>query len=210
MSKAKKISASVMAFMLVLCVGYFSLMSPTSAWFYDSGVIDSGDSFVFGDLSVDTRFVTKNTIVFDAATDFTDPDELLFDDVINVEEIVVSNVGTIPARIYTDIVNNSTSSGLCWFAYTDDMLVDGSVKKTIESKLSDLSLSALNAYNVGDDGNSGAYILCNPGETIKLKVATWIDYNSVAGQLESGKTLDGYNVKLSLIATQDVDGAVNR
>ena len=49
MSKIKKVSAVIMALALVLCVGYFSMMSTTSAWFYNSGVIDSEDSFVFGD-----------------------------------------------------------------------------------------------------------------------------------------------------------------
>ena len=53
MSKFRRIAAVVMALVLVMCVGYFSLMSTTSAWFYDSGVIDSGDAFIFGDLSVD-------------------------------------------------------------------------------------------------------------------------------------------------------------
>ena len=210
MSKMKKISASVMAFMLVLCVGYFSMMSPTSAWFYDSGVIDSGDNFVFGDLSVNTKFVAKNSIVFDAATNFADPSEVLFDDVINVDEIVVSNNGTIPARIYANVVNKGDSKGLRWFFYTDKMLVDGSVKKTIESVLPELTDKALNEYNIGAKGKDGAYVLCMPGETLTVKVATWIDYNSVEKQLEGGFTLDGYDTEITLFATQDVDGAVQR
>ena len=102
MSKLRKISTVVMALVLVLCVGYFSLMSTTSAWFYSSGVIDSGDSFIFGDLSVDTSFRSKSKIVFDAATKLADEDEIFFDEVVNVEEIVVCNSGTVPARIYAD------------------------------------------------------------------------------------------------------------
>lgn len=210
MSKAKKISASVMAFMLVLCVGYFSLMSPTSAWFYDSGIIDSGDSFVFGDLSVDTRFVAKEKVAFDAATSFADPDEILFDEAIRVQEIPVTNTGTIPARIYVNVANKGSAKGLHWFAYTDKMLVEGSVKKTLEKVIPEMSDSALNVYNVGVDSNSGAYVLCQPGESIVVKVATWIEYDSIKTQLESGETLDGYNVELTLIATQNVDGAVKR
>lgn len=210
MNKFRKISASVMAFVLVLCVGYFSVMSPTSAWFYDSGVIDSGDSFIFGDLSVNTKFVTKGNVVFDAATKFYDPDEKLFDEVINVEEIHVTNQGTIPARIYSNVSNVGGLSGLRWFMYTDRMLVDGSVKKTIESVLPELTDRALNIYNVGTDGNSGNYIICNPGETVIVKIATWIDYDSVSGILAEGKNLEGYDVLLTLYATQDVDGAVQR
>ena len=210
MSKMKKISASVMAFMLVLCVGYFSMMSPTSAWFYNSGVIDSGESFIFGDLSVDTKFLSKNEIVFDGATKFNDPDEVLFDEVVNVEEILVANNGTIPARVYANVVNKGSSNGLRWFVYTDEMLVDGSIKKTIESVLPKLTDEALNNYNVGKDGKGGKYIELLPDEVTSIKIATWIDYDSVSGKLAEMRTLSGYDVEFSLIATQKTDGAIQR
>lgn len=210
MGKLKRLSASAMAFVLVLCVGYFSMMSPTSAWFYDSGVIDSGNSFVFGDVSVNTDFTKNDTVVFDAATKFADPDETGFDDVINIDTISVKNAGTVNARIYADVVNKGSSKGLKWFAYTDDMLVDNSVKKTIEKALPQLTESALQEYNIGADGNSGHYILLEPGKTIEVKIATWIEYDSVKNQLSNGATIDGYDVDITLIASQDVDGAVHR
>lgn len=198
MSKMKRISASVMAFVLALCVGYFSMMSPTSAWFYESGVIDSGDSFIFGDLSVDTKFVTKNSIVFDGATRFYDPKEVLFDEVVNVSEVLVANTGTVPAKIRTDVVNKGSAKGLRWFVFTEDSLVDGSVRKTLESVLPSLSDKALSKYNA-DENN---YIVCYPGEIFTLKVASWIDYDSVSDQLMAGKTLDGYDVEITLTAVQ--------
>lgn len=198
MSKMKRISASVMAFVLALCVGYFSMMSPTSAWFYESGVIDSGDSFIFGDLSVDTKFVTKNSIVFDGATRFYDPKEVLFDEVVNVSEVLVANTGTVPAKIRTDVVNKGSAKGLRWFVFTEDSLVDGSVRKTLESVLPSLSDKALSKYNA-DENN---YIVCYPGEIFTLKVALWIDYDSVSDQLMAGKTLDGYDVEITLTAVQ--------
>lgn len=210
MNKVKRISASVMAFMLVLCIGYFSAMSPTSAWFYDSGVIDSGDSFIFGDLSVNTRFASKSNVVFDGATKFYDPDEILFDEVINVEEIHVTNQGTIPARIYADVSPVGNIKGLRWFMYTDKMLVESSVKKTIESVLPELSDEALRLYNVGADGNSGNYILINPGETLVVKIATWIDYDSVSKNLSNGFSIENGEIQMTLFATQDVDGAFQR
>lgn len=210
MSKIKKLSAVVMALTLVLCIGYFSVMSPTSAWFYNSGVMDSGDSFVFGDLSVDTSFTSNSVQVFDAATKFADPDEILFDDVIKVNEILVYNSGTIPARIYADVRTAGEDKGLRWFVFDDTMLVDGSVKKTISSVLPELTDAALTAYNVGADGNSGHYIILNPGEITTVKVATWIEYDYVEDIFENGGTPDGYEVEMSLIATQDVEGAFER
>lgn len=210
MGKFKRISASLMAIVLVLCVGYFSMMSPTSAWFYDSGVIDSGNNFVFGDVSVNTDFTRKGTVIFDAATKFADPDETDFDSVINIDTITVKNAGTVNARIYANVVNNGSSKGLKWFAYTDEMLVENSVKKTIEKSLNQLTFSALNEYNIGADGNSGHYILIEPGKTIEVKIATWIEYDSVKNQLANGATLNGYDVDITLIASQDVDGAIRR
>ena len=119
-------------------------MSTTSAWFYNSGVIDSGDTFIFGDLSVDTLFTSQSEITFDGATKFADPDEILFDDVIKVNEILVYNSGTIPARIYADAVNTGSGEGFRWFFFSGATAVDGSVKKTIEASLPELTDEALN------------------------------------------------------------------
>lgn len=199
-----------MVLILVLCAEYFYAMPTTSAWFYNSGVIDSGNSFVFGDLSVDTSFTSTEKQVFDAATKFADPDEVLFDEAIKVNEILVYNSGTIPARIYADVVNTGTDKGLRWFVYDDTMLVDGSVKKTIESVLPEMTDEALYAYDAGEDGNSGHYLLLNPGEIATVKIAMWIEYDYVENELKNGEALDGYEVEMSLIATQDVDGALER
>lgn len=210
MSKIRKISAVLMALVLVMCVGYFSLMSTTSAWFYNSGVIDSGDTFVFGDLSVDTSFNTKSKVVFNGATKFADKDEVLFDKVVNVEEISVYNSGTIPARIYADAVNTGSGEGFRWFFFSDVTAVDGSVKKTIEASLPELTDEALDKYNVGEDGNGGHYILLNPGEITTVKIASWIEYDEVKDELEGLATLDSYDIEFTLISTQDVDGAAER
>lgn len=210
MSSFRSIMSIVMAFVLVFCASYFHKMPTTSAWFYDSGVIDSGDSFIFGDLSVDTLFTSKSEITFDGATKLADPEEILFDEVINVNEILVNNSGTIPARIYAEVKNNGNGKGLRWFFYDDSMLVDGSVKKTIESVLPELTDAALYEYDFGADSNSGKYFVINPGEIKTLKIATWIEYDFVEDELKKGGTLDGYDVEISLIATQDVEGALER
>lgn len=210
MSKLRKISAVVMALVLVLCTGYFSLMSTTSAWFYSSGVIDSGDSFVFGDLSVNTSFNSKSEVVFDAATKLADEEEILFDEVVNVEEIVVYNSGTIPARVYANAVNSGSGKGFRWFFYSDVTAAEGGVKETIKASLPELTDEALNTYNLGEDGKSGHYVLLNPGEITTVKIASWIEYDEVAEELESKGTLDSYDIEFTLISTQDVDSAAER
>lgn len=210
MSKFRKISAVVMALVLVMCTGYFSLMSTTSAWFYSSGVIDSGDSFVFGDLSVDTSFRSKSNVVFDAATKLADENEVLFDEVVNVEEITVYNSGTVPARVYADAVNSGNGKGFRWFFYSEATEAEGGVKETIRASLPELTNEALRTYNVGEDGKSGHYILINPGEVKTVKIASWIEYDEVAEELEKDGTLDSYNIEFILISTQDVDSAAER
>lgn len=210
MSKLRKISTVVMALVLVLCVGYFSLMSTTSAWFYSSGVIDSGDSFIFGDLSVDTSFRSKSKIVFDAATKLADEDEIFFDEVVNVEEIVVCNSGTVPARIYADADIQGNSDGFRWFFYSDVTAAEGGVKETIRASLPELTDEALEKYNVGEDGKSGHYVLLDPGELTTVKIASWIEYDEVADELENKGSLDSYDVEFTLITTQDVDSAAER
>ncbi len=204
MSRFKRMSVAVLAFAFTLSIGYFSLMSQTSAWFYSSEVIDSGDSFVFADLSVDTLFTSKSKITFDGATKLADPQEILFDEVVNISEIAVHNSGTVPARVYADAVVSGDLNGLRWFVYDDTMLVDGSVKKTIESVLPELTDEALTAYN------EGYYLLLNPGEVTTVKIATWVEYDSVKDKLQSNGEIGSCEVELSLIATQDVDGALER
>ena len=54
MSKLKKYAAVCMALVLVMCGSYFSLMSPTTAWSYQSqNISGTGHTFVFADFDVD-------------------------------------------------------------------------------------------------------------------------------------------------------------
>ena len=57
MSKIKKISALLMAAALVICTGYFSSLSPTTAWFYQSQVVNGNNNkFIFADFTVDGEY----------------------------------------------------------------------------------------------------------------------------------------------------------
>lgn len=201
MNKRKKILSYVMAFMLVLCVGYFSVMSKTSAWFYDSGTYDSGDSFVFGNLSVNTNFVVRSNVALDGATKLADEKETLFDSAVHVDEIKVTNSGTVTAKVQTNLVNNGNGKGLRWFVYTDDMLVNGSIKDTIKKNVSSLDENGLNKYN------ESKFVYLAPNETKVVKIACWIEYDEVADKISAGNTLNGYNTVITLTASQGDNGA---
>ena len=215
MNRVKKISAIVMVLALVMCTGYFSVMSPTTAWFYQSqSVSGANNKFVFADFDVNGDYSFENAVIFDGATAYEDENEVGFDSVVKVIDVEVKNDGGLPARVYATVKNNTQAKGLKYFYYTDDMLVNGSVKQTIYAALkNNVNDKALDEYNVGADGNSGHYVLINPGKTKTVKVALWIEYDEAGVDFafaESVWNSIDYSINITMTATQDVDGAMVR
>lgn len=202
MNKIRRIMTPVMAIVLVLCIGYFSGMSKTSAWFYDSGVIDSGDSFVFGNLSVNTKFVINHSVLFEATTKLADENEKFFDKAVNFDDINVANSGTVLARVYINIDVTNGAKGYRWFVYTDDMLINGSIKETIKANVKDLTKSGLDEYN------SSKYVLLAPGESKVVRIASWVEYDDVSAELMKGESLT-IATRIYMTATQNTDGIID-
>lgn len=202
MNKIRRIMTPVMAIVLVLCIGYFSGMSKTSAWFYDSGVIDSGDSFVFGNLSVNTKFVINHSVLFEATTKLADENEKFFDKAVNFDDVNVANSGTVPARVYINIDVTNGAKGYRWFVYTDDMLIDGSIKETIKANVKDLTKAGLDEYN------SSKYVLLAPGESKVVRIASWVEYDDVSAELMKGESLT-IATRIYMTATQNTDGIID-
>lgn len=202
MNKIRRIMTPVMAIVLVLCIGYFSGMSKTSAWFYDSGVIDSGDSFIFGNLSVNTKFVINHSVLFEATTKLADENEKFFDKAVNFDDVNVANSGTVPARVYINIDVTNGAKGYRWFVYTDDMLINGSIKETIKANVKDLTKAGLDEYN------SSKYVLLAPGESKVVRIASWVEYDDVSAELMKGESLT-IATRIYMTATQNTDGIID-
>lgn len=202
MNKIRRIMTPVMAIVLVLCIGYFSGMSKTSAWFYDSGVIDSGDSFVFGNLSVNTKFVINHSVLFEATTKLADENEKFFDKAVNFDDVNVANSGTVPARVYINIDVTNGAKGYRWFVYTDDMLINGSIKETIKANVKYLTKAGLDEYN------SSKYVLLAPGESKVVRIASWVEYDDVSAELMKGESLT-IATRIYMTATQNTDGIID-
>lgn len=202
MNKIRRIMTPVMAIVLVLCIVYFSGMSKTSAWFYDSGVIDSGDSFVFGNLSVNTKFVINHSVLFEATTKLADENEKFFDKAVNFDDVNVANSGTVPARVYINIDVTNGAKGYRWFVYTDDMLINGSIKETIKANVKDLTKAGLDEYN------SSKYVLLAPGESKVVRIASWVEYDDVSAELMKGESLT-IATRIYMTATQNTDGIID-
>ena len=202
MNKIRRIMTPVMAIVLVLCIGYFSGMSKTSAWVYDSGVIDSGDSFVFGNLSVNTKFVINHSVLFEATTKLADENEKFFDKAVNFDDVNVANSGTVPARVYINIDVTNGAKGYRWFVYTDDMLINGSIKETIKANVKYLTKAGLDEYN------SSKYVLLAPGESKVVRIASWVEYDDVSAELMKGESLT-IATRIYMTATQNTDGIID-
>lgn len=97
---------------LILTVTYFSLLTPTSAYFYkevsDGGHIkfslfqvNNGDEDILSEIA---------DIKFKGATKFADFDEKLFDEVAEVKTYTVTNTGNVSARVITRVTPLGTSA----------------------------------------------------------------------------------------------------
>lgn len=129
MSTAKKKTIKITALMtaLILTVSYFSLLTPTSAYFYKE--IDKDGTITFSLLEVNDGeriFDEEVTLKFKGATKFADYGEKLFDEVAEVREFTVTNTG-IDARILPRITlhNDSAKYGLKYMIVTSDPYVSG-------------------------------------------------------------------------------------
>ena len=80
--RTKNIFTLMIAALFVLSVGYFAVLPPTSAWFYDDREYQK--SFIFGTLSLNPVFLYDETIDLTAATKLEDPQEILFDEAIHI------------------------------------------------------------------------------------------------------------------------------
>jgi len=221
LKRTKKIFTAAITLLFVLSIGYFAVLPPTSAWFYQKydGV---EKTFIFGTLSVDNTYTANATIELQAATKLEDPNETLFNDVIQVETVVAHNTGNLPARVYLTVNNNvALPGGLNYFFFEDtdtgttvrDKIAG---KNIITSGNAFATYTALNLFNVGNgvNNNYGRYILVQPGATKTLSIAFWVDYNAakLLGLENTSNvteyTNDSFQIKLN--AVQDTDGAFTR
>ncbi len=158
-SKKKTIKFTALMTVLILTITYFSLLTPTSAYFYKE-ISDEG-KIKFALLEVnDNEKILDGTeeIQFKGATKFADFDEKLFDEVAKIKEFTVTNTGEVPAKVMTRVTpeGDSAKNGLKYMIimsepYTESpaeqvseensenaettTLPKGEIKKEIESRL---------------------------------------------------------------------------
>lgn len=222
-NKIKKIFTVLISVLFALSIGYFAVLPQTSAWFYQN-LQDETEEFVFGTLEVNQTFIVPASLDIPAATKLENEavfGETLFDEALQIETITAENIGTLPARVYLTITANSGSlSGLRYF-FCDADDAGSTFKDKIANKITITAnaantYTALDTYNIGDGvpgGDEGRYIVVQPEEAKIIKIAFWADYDVVGDDLVDTNNVMvhyAYNVKITLNAVQDSDGAFTR
>ena len=204
MSTAKKRTIKYSAFVatLILIVAYFSLLSPTSAYFYKTETSETTIQFATFDVE-QTLFENKDVLKFKGATKLCDTNELLFDEVAIVKEITLVNKGQSPARILVDVtpLEDSFENGLRYVAFiekvdgtetvedeaTSGAVTKGPIKQKLEtlfginedSNLTDVD-NLINTHNESlrnTNGNDDKILLAS-GESAKVRIVFWVEYDA--------------------------------
>lgn len=220
MSTAKKRTVKYTAFatLLVLTLTYFSLLSPTSAYFYKTETKQTTIEFAAFDVDAEqTVFDNESVLKFKGATKLCDTEELLFDDVALVKEVTLVNSGKANARILTHITPDadSVSKGLRYIAFIEKLenepetvaegeeetttsvkVEKGAIKTELEALLEITPESSyedveakLNAYNEAFRKNDD--ILLAPGERAKVKIIFWSEYDPVQAAADTAAGTSG-------------------
>ena len=206
MSTAKKRTIKYVSLVasLILVISYFSLLSPTSAYFYKTETMDTELKFAMFDVE-QTLFENEDDLKFKGATKLYDAGELLFDEVAIVKEITLENQGEAAARILVNVKpeEESVEKGLRYIAFVEKIegtpetvaegedetttpakVEKGSIKKELETLFEINSDSTyedvedkLNAYNEEFKKNDDTIL--KPGESAKVRIIFWVEYGAV-------------------------------
>ncbi len=227
-NKKKTVKITAVIASVILCVAYFAMMSPTTAYFYKADTSKLDVTFSLFDVSQNVLSV-EDDLVFKATTEFYDFDEFLFDEVIITKEATVTNTGEAAARIYTRVVPDNTGLKYIYFAEKvseeaeektaqDSSGEKGPIKTKIENTLNTFNSSFIKGISKADANtvldnfnkkNDSEYVTVEKGESAKVTVILWADYETYKDTLNA-KELTEITAKadIKIIATQDSDGAI--
>ncbi len=165
-TKVKKIFTGAMSLLFALCLTYFAVLPPTSAWFYVR-LIEDEKTFIFGTLTFDTpvEYFDAKTIDLPAATKLEDPDEAIaFDRALYIEEISATNDGSLPARVYLTVTRTGGIPAEFHYFFFDESAYDAAAQAVRPGKptsVMDIIRTRKNQYtgqdaNIITDGNAAA------------------------------------------------------
>lgn len=200
MSTAKKKTIKFTALMtvLILTVTYFSLLTPTSAYFYKE-VSDSGHvKFSLFQVNNGKEDILSHIedIKFKGATKFADFDEKLFDEVAEIRTYTVTNTGEVPARVMTRItpLDGSAEKGLKYMIVASDPYSESEPEQISEENSEETEKTTLPKGKIKEEIESRLELFTN--ETA-VSYATAIDalnaHNAIEKNtrtLQKGQSVD--------------------
>lgn len=149
--KSKTILTAVVTALFVLSIGYFALLAPTTAWYYQNE--DKELSFTFGNFNMDAPTLQEGEqdldVTLRGTTRFADAGEVLFDEMTHVVKLNASNASTsvmsgnvtIKVKQGGSVLDVDNTDGLKWFIYTPS-----SVAVTVGAAAAN-TLKIANSYN---------------------------------------------------------------
>lgn len=150
--KSKTILTAVVTALFVLSIGYFALLAPTTAWYYQNE--DKDLSFTFGNFNMDAPTLQTGEqqdldVTLRGTTRFADAGESLFDEMTHVVKLSATNASTsvmsgnvtIKVKQGGSVLDVDNTDGLKWFIYTPS-----SVAVTVGAAAAN-TLKIANSYN---------------------------------------------------------------
>ena len=192
-SKKKTIKFTALVTVLLLTVTYFSLLTPTSAYFYQEIDFENdGITFSLLDFNVTEEnriFEEDCELKFDGATKFADFDEKLFDEVVIIKKFTVTNAANgVPAKVMprVNLYENAGDNGL---KYMISMSKD--VAETVEEETSGEVTEA-------EEITKGP-IKSRVEETLDLfpEGATSVEYSDAVSKLDDYNSASNHIVELA-------------
>ena len=127
--KSKTILTAVVTALFVLSIGYFALLAPTTAWYYQNE--DKDLSFTFGNFNMDAPTLQTGEqqnldVTLRGTTRFADAGESLFDEMTHVVKLNAVNAAgsdmsgnvTVKVKQGETVLDVDNTDGLKWFIYT--------------------------------------------------------------------------------------------
>ena len=210
MSTAKKKTIKFTALMtvLILTVTYFSLLTPTSAYFYKE-VSDSGHiKFALFQINNGEEDILSHIedIKFKGATKFADFDEKLFDEVAEIRTYTVTNTGNVPARVMTRItpLDGSGEKGLKYMIVASDPYTASEPDEAAEENTDTAEETTLPKGEIKQEIESRLELFTE-AETIEYSTAIEAlnKYNSVENNMKTLNTGESVDVKIYFWAEYD-------
>ncbi len=197
--KSKTILTAVVTALFMLSLGYFALLAPTTAWYYQRE--DESYTFDFGNFSMTESLEegaqSPANVTLRGTTRFADAGETLFNEMLYTVKVAVDNEnGEMAGSINVHVKRGDTElsveghDGLKWFVYSPDAANHiNTPKDAINAMLRRKNSSWPLNYN------TLTYKTTNNGET-----EWYTDYDPLNGEAEAA--YEAYNTK-ALSALQE-------